>query len=195
MRGLAAAMRSPATVFARFKVNGTLGPTNPILNQPFSRGSVNVDPADPFGRPPVVDYRTLSNPVELRVLVEMVKWVRRYSFGTSLGGLGPVDAAPGPGVASDAEIAGYLARGGGAYPSDYHPAGTTAMMPRALGGVVDQRLRVYGVRHLRVVDTGIMPNLPGANTCQPTYGVAEKVGIPFFLFFFPGRSAWLSWRV
>ncbi|KAK7926705.1 hypothetical protein PG985_003703, partial [Apiospora marii] len=174
MQGLAAAMRSKDTVFARFKVNGTLGPTNPILNQPFSRGSVNIDPADPFGLPPIVDYRTLSNPVELRVLVEMVKWVRRYSFETSLRDLGPVDAAPGPDVVSDEQIAEYLARGGGVYPSDYHPAGTTAMMPLALGGVVDQTLRVYGVKNLRVIDTGIMPNLPGANTCQPTYGMAEK---------------------
>ncbi|KAK7957885.1 Versicolorin B synthase [Apiospora saccharicola] len=133
MQGLAAAMRSKDTVFARFKVNGTLGPTNPILNQPFSRGSVNIDPADPYGLPPVVDYRTLSNPVEIRVLVEMVKWVRRYSFETSLNDLGPVDGAPGPEVVSDEEIAEYLARGGGVYPSDYHPAGTTAMMPLELG--------------------------------------------------------------
>ncbi|KAK7955817.1 GMC oxidoreductase [Apiospora aurea] len=174
MQGLAAAMRSKDTVFARFKINGTLGPTNPILNQPFSRGSVNIDPADPFGKQPVVDYRTLSNPVELKVLVEMVKWVRRYSFETSLKDLGPVDAAPGPDVVSDEEIADYLVRGGGIYPSDYHPAGTTAMMPLELGGVVDQTLRVYGVKNLRVIDTGIMPNLPGANTCQPTYGMAEK---------------------
>ncbi|KAK8052414.1 hypothetical protein PG993_003799 [Apiospora rasikravindrae] len=174
MQGLAAAVRSKDTVFARFKINGTYGPTNPILNQPFSRGSVNIDPTDPFGKPPIVDYRTLSNPVELKVLVEMVKWVRRYSFETSLKDLGPVDAAPGPDVVSDEEIAEYLVLGGGIYPSDYHPAGTTAMMPLELGGVVDQTLRVYGVKNLRVIDTGIMPNLPGANTCQPTYGMAEK---------------------
>ena len=48
------------------------------------------------------------------------------------------------------------------------------MMPRELDGVVDQTLRAYGVRNLRVVDASIFPVLPGGNTCQPTHGVAEK---------------------
>ncbi|KAK8098823.1 GMC oxidoreductase [Apiospora kogelbergensis] len=174
MQGLAAVMRSKDTVWTRFKVNGTLGPTNPILNQPLSRGSVNIDAADPFGKPPVVNYRTLSNPVEIKILTEMLKWVRKYSFETSLKNLGPVESMPGPDVVTDEHIAKYLTHGGGALPSDYHPAGTTAMMPLELGGVVDQTLRVYGVKSLRIIDTGIMPNLPGANTCQPTYGMAEK---------------------
>lgn len=183
MQQLAVAMRSRDTVFARFAVNATLGGTNPIMNQPLSRGTINIDARDPFGAPPLVDYRTLSNPLERRVLVEMVKWLRRYSFETSLGGLRPLDSAPGPDVVSDDQIAAWLdARS--VLPSDYHPAGTAAMMPLALGGVVDQTLRVYGVRRLRVVDASIMPNLPGANTCQPVYAIAEKVCSFLFLFLY-----------
>jgi Choline dehydrogenase and related flavoproteins len=49
------------------------------------------------------------------------------------------------------------------------------MLPRELGGVVDEELRVYGVTGLRVVDASIMPTLPGANTCQTVYAIAEKV--------------------
>ncbi|KLU87079.1 hypothetical protein MAPG_06084 [Magnaporthiopsis poae ATCC 64411] len=48
------------------------------------------------------------------------------------------------------------------------------MLPRELGGVVDQQLKVYGVKKLRIVDGSIMPTLPGANTCQTVYAVAEK---------------------
>ncbi|KAK7996575.1 hypothetical protein PG989_004615 [Apiospora arundinis] len=173
MQHLAAAMRSPDTVFARFAVNATLGGTNPIMNQPLSRGTINVDPRDPFGAHPLVDYRTLSNPLERRVLVEMVKWLRRYSFETSLGDLQPLDSAPGPDVVSDEQIADWL-DAKSVLPSDYHPAGTAAMLPLELGGVVDQTLRVYGVKKLRVVDASIMPNLPGGNTCQPVYAIAEK---------------------
>lgn len=50
------------------------------------------------------------------------------------------------------------------------------MLPRALGGVVGEDLAVYGVRGLRVVDASVIPTLPGANTCQTVYAVAEKVG-------------------
>lgn len=172
MKGLAAAMRSEHTVFARFAVDATRGATAPILNQPLSRGSVNVDPRDPFGANPVVDYRALTNPVETRVVVEMVKWYRRYHFETSLAGFAPRETAPGAAVATDAQLAAWVPTV--LNPTDYHPAGTAALAPLELGGVVDQALRVYGVKQLRIIDASIMPSLPGANTCQPTYAIAEK---------------------
>jgi choline dehydrogenase-like flavoprotein len=49
------------------------------------------------------------------------------------------------------------------------------MLPRELGGVVDEELRVYGVRGLRVVDASVMSTLVGGNTCQTVYAIAEKV--------------------
>ena len=49
------------------------------------------------------------------------------------------------------------------------------MMPRELGGVVDEDLFVYGAKKLRVIDAGIQPTLIGATTCQTVYAVAEKI--------------------
>ncbi|KAK6844172.1 hypothetical protein PG995_014282 [Apiospora arundinis] len=175
MKGLARAMRSPHTVFARYMLDPTKGATDPVLNQPFTRGTVNVDPWDPFGANPVVDYRALANPVERAVLVEMVKWYRRFHYETSLATLGslkPNETQPGAHIVTDEQLAAWIPTTHN--PSDFHPAGTAAMMPLELGGVVDQTLRVYGVRGLRVVDASIFPVLPGGNTCQPTYAVAEK---------------------
>lgn len=48
------------------------------------------------------------------------------------------------------------------------------MMPRALDGVVDSQLRVYGVKGSRVVDAGIMPIIPATHTSSTVYAVAEK---------------------
>lgn len=175
MRNVVDAMKSKDTVWSRYYVNATTGATRPILNQPLSRGSVNINTTDPFGASPVVDYRALSNPIEAKVLVEMVRWYRRYNFETSLKSLGPVETAPGSEVESDEDIAAWLAESFN--PSDYHPSGTAAMMPLDLGGVVDQTLSVYKVKNLRVVDASVMPVLPGANTCQPTYALAEKVSL------------------
>ena len=44
----------------------------------------------------------------------------------------------------------------------------------AKAGVVDERLRVYGVRGLRVIDASIMPLHIGAHIQATVYGIGEK---------------------
>lgn len=57
----------------------------------------------------------------------------------------------------------------------YHPVGTCKMAPaQDPYGVVDPRLRVRGIRNLRVIDASIMPTIPTGNTNAPTLMVAER---------------------
>ncbi|KAG7299271.1 hypothetical protein JYU34_017832 [Plutella xylostella] len=51
----------------------------------------------------------------------------------------------------------------------YHQAGTCAM-----GRVVDERLRVFGVHRLRVVDASVIPALPSGNTNAPVMMIGER---------------------
>jgi len=57
----------------------------------------------------------------------------------------------------------------------YHHSGTAKMGPASdPEAVVDPRLRVYGVKNLRVIDASIMPNVVSGNTNAPTIMIGEK---------------------
>jgi hypothetical protein len=171
------AVRSKNTAWIQFPLRGA--ESSYIFDiHPLSRGSVTIDPSDPNGEP-LVDYRSLSNPVDLRVMVELYKTVRSYFKGDGvIQTLSPIEISPGSNVTSDEEIAKYLSASFG--PSAYHPVGTCAKMPKGLGGVVDEELTVHGIRGLSVADASIMPLVVGATTQSTVYAIAEKVFILSF---------------
>jgi len=63
--------------------------------------------------------------------------------------------------------------------SNHHSCGTCAMLTREKGGVVDPRLRVYGVDALRVCDASIVPIIPRCNLQSTVYALAEKAADMF----------------
>ena len=57
----------------------------------------------------------------------------------------------------------------------YHPSGTVMMgPPGSPGSVVDSRLRVIGLKGLRVVDASIMPIITSGNLNAPTIMIGER---------------------
>lgn len=55
-----------------------------------------------------------------------------------------------------------------------HPSCTCRMSNDAQSGVVDQRLRVHGVRNLRIADTSVFPRMLSCHTMWPVIMVAER---------------------
>ena len=185
-KAMAAAMRSRGSGYYNLFLRGGDSEGAIVFLHPTSRGTVYVDPREPYFAEPFVDYRTLSNPADVEIEVEFVKFTRRYFAETRMSKYGSEETRPGAKVQTEDELREYVF--GNVSPSTFHPVGTAAMMPRELAGVVDQELRVYGVRGLSVVDASVMPDLPGAYTQQTVYAIAEKVCFSFLLFLILGRN-------
>ncbi|KAH8880859.1 alcohol oxidase, partial [Thozetella sp. PMI_491] len=72
---------------------------------------------------------------------------------------------------SDEEIDQYAKRIG---MTSLHFSCTCRMSLDAAGGVVDQELKVHGVRNLRIADASVFPKVPAAHTMAATVMVAER---------------------
>jgi len=80
------------------------------------------------------------------------------------------EVAPGPDVADDEALRGYV---NSTFWSYFHPVGTCAMGNSEMS-VVDSELRVHGIRGLRVADGSVMPSIPSNNTNATVYAIAER---------------------
>lgn len=145
----------------------------PGLAHPFSRGSVHIQSADAQA-PPKINANYLSHPLDLEIMARHMMQVERLFETSPLSNLilPGGRSLPGNYNALTLEAAKELVKH--ASISNYHPCGSCAMMPRELDGVVDARLRVHGVRGLRVVDASVFPMEPRGNIVTSVYAVAEK---------------------
>lgn len=142
------------------------------LMNPLSRGTVRPISRDPWS-PPAVDPRYLSHPADVDFIVEGVRLIRRLIRTDAMREIGHTEVVPGPLVL---DIGGALEKYvRTALLTAWHPAGTAAMLPRRMGGVVDPQLKVYGTSNIRVVDASVMPMHPSAHTMATVYAIAEKV--------------------
>ncbi|KAK9435440.1 GMC oxidoreductase [Metarhizium brunneum] len=167
------------TVEARLPVAELIAETYPaVFGAPFwplmplSRGHVHIHSADPF-EVPVITPRFLTDQFDQQVAVAVARLSRALWASTAFEGFVD-DAYYDPEIGPNGTDAEYLAWLKGTAGPASHWIGSTAMMPRHLGGVVDSRLRVYGAKNLRVVDAGILPFQLTSHTMSTLYAVAQK---------------------
>ena len=143
----------------------------PVSSHIFSRGTIRINSSDPEAEP-IVDFRALSNPLDLDVWVAYLRFLRSF-ITTYFSEYSPTIVTPSPAnFTSDEHLKNYIKK---VYsPHGWHPLGTAAKMRREIGGVVDDELRVYGVSGLRVADASIFPTLISASTQLTVYAIGEK---------------------
>lgn len=139
------------------------------LLRPESRGTISLHSTDPLDAP-AIRPNFLHSPRDGEGLVAGFKLLRQIVQAPALQRYIESEYAPGPQVASDADLLEFLRQKGG---TSFHPVGTCRMGSDA-DAVVDPRLKVRGLSGLRVVDASIMPTIVSGNTNAPTIMIAEK---------------------
>ncbi|KAG8831945.1 hypothetical protein FRC17_002316 [Serendipita sp. 399] len=174
-------------------IGGTGAGMGLVLLKPFSRGSITIKSKDPFDDP-IVDFGTLQNPIDLDILTEMIKTWRRLLLTPALQTMGPTATSPANNITSTTALQAFVCTNLAA--SLWHPAGTAAMMPRELGGVVGSDLLVYGTSRLSVIDASILPICPSTHITSTIYAVAEKAAdiIKLRARAQGDKNLWLDWN-
>ena len=137
--------------------------------RPESRGRVVTRSSDPR-QAVAIHPNYLATLTDQRCIVDGMKLARRLAATRALSPFIVEELVPGPSVRTDEEL---LESARDTATTIYHPVGT-CRMGTGPGAVVDARLRVRGVRGLRVVDASIMPTLVSGNTNAPAIMIGEK---------------------
>jgi choline dehydrogenase len=139
--------------------------------RPESRGALSLRSAEPTD-PPVIRANYLATDTDRQTMLDGMKLIRRVMAQAPMRPYLAEEVMPGPACADDAALAAFIRAKGGTI---FHPSGTCKMGPAAdPTAVVDARLRVHGIKGLRVVDASIMPTVVSGNTNGPTIMIGEK---------------------
>ncbi len=140
-----------------------------IQVRPLSRGTVLIKSSDPFGQP-AVQPNYLAEAEDVQVLIRGLRKVRDILRESPLKEIMDCELEPGIDLQSDDELEDYIRK---TAQTVYHPVGTCKMGDDK-AAVVDDKLRVHGVKNLRVIDASIMPVITSGNTNAPSIAIGEK---------------------
>jgi choline dehydrogenase-like flavoprotein len=155
----------------------------PILQYPLSNGSVHIRPStakssSSANDKPIIDagyFAGSRGQLDLDTMVHCLRFADKICSTPPLSTIIRGRVSPPASISSDEgdEFREWIVANTA---TDWHPVGTCAMGGRERNerGVVDERLRVYGVRGLRVVDASVMPLQISGHLQATVYAIAEK---------------------
>ncbi|KAJ9624569.1 hypothetical protein H2203_005304 [Taxawa tesnikishii (nom. ined.)] len=166
----------PSTTLPQYppNLNESFMSLTAALIAPVSRGNVTLR-SNNIQDAPVINVNYLESEVDQQVALYAFHNLRNilsqpvlanFTMGPDYG-----EVVPGANITDDATLLEYIKS---ELITVWHGSGTARMLPQSDGGVVDNRLKVYGVQGLRIVDASIFPVIPDQHIQAAVYMVAEK---------------------
>ena len=142
---------------------------------PHSEGELVIASADP-SVPPTIKFNYFSDPHDLKVIVRIMRrvleiakaWPGEKKLGSWL--IPPVLAKMHGHVEGEEPTDALLENFALHFAMTVYHLSCTCR----IGSVVDSRLRVFGVKNLRVADASIMPEIPSGNINAPSMMIGER---------------------
>ena len=135
------------------------------LSYPKSTGQMSLRSADPHA-PLKIEHRLLDHPDDVAALVRGICIVREVYRQPAIARHVIGERLPGSRLDSDSDLEAYVRAT--SYPTN-HPMGSCRM-----GRVIDERLRVIGVKGLRVADASMMPRHISGNINAAVMMIGER---------------------
>lgn len=145
---------------------------SPCNLRPSSRGTVKITSGAIDARPQIAP-NYLSTDEDRRIAADCIRLTRKLMRQPAVARYKPQEFRPGPAV--DDSDAALIHAAGDIGTTIFHPVGTAKMgLASDPLAVVDERLRVFGMQNLRVIDASVMPTITSGNTNTPTIMIADK---------------------
>ncbi len=138
----------------------------PALIRTKSQGRIHVTGTDPLD-PPDIEANLLAHPDDVKALGDAMEICRDIGNSAALRPFLKQEIFPGKIKRSEMET--FIRDNAMSW---WHQSGT-AKMGREPLSVVDSKLKVYGIKNLRVADASIMPRVVSGNTMAPCVIIGE----------------------
>lgn len=140
-----------------------------ILGKPKSRGRLSLVSRD-VREQARIDPRYYQDAEDMETMLKGVRLARRVAASKSMTDWGNLELMPGKWVKSDAKLARWIEEN---TITTYHFAGTCRMGEDA-GATTDTRLRLRGLRGLRIGDASVIPTTPVSALNAPSMLVGYR---------------------
>jgi len=137
--------------------------------KPTTTSSIHITSTDPEALPEI-DAHYLETEEDQRVAARLLDKAREVFAAPPIVDLIQEEEYPGPAVSAREQVLAYAKEPGATI---YHAVGANGMGPND-DDVTDSRLRVRGVRGLRVIDASSLPTQLSGNTAAPTMALAWR---------------------